>query len=186
ERFLLGFQCRLQLLEATLAEGAVGRPVRLVEGATGGVYRAVHVRVRGVRDLAQYVLGGRVDVDEPADLPIDELAVDQHPRLETNLGCVSHAARSLQTGSCRWPDGSRHDGEGALPNGPRDEGAGPGGGDCRPAACGHRSPPYAGRTAPARRERWRALDRNVRARSPGTAPSNGPCDRSRRSARRMA
>ena len=103
ERLLLGFQRRLQLLEAALAERAVGRPVGLVEGAARGVDRAVHVRLRRVRDLPQHLLGGRVDVGERAGLAVDELAVDQHPRLETDLGCVSHVARSLRVRDCLAP-----------------------------------------------------------------------------------
>src|SRR4029453_15228186 len=37
QRFLLGFQRLLQLLDAAPAERAVGPPVRLVEGATRGI-----------------------------------------------------------------------------------------------------------------------------------------------------
>src|SRR5262249_29352924 len=89
-RFLLRFQRLLQLREATLAQRAVGRPVRLVEGAASGVYRPVHVRLRRVRDLSQHLFGGRVDVREGPGLAIDELALDQHPRLEPNFGYLSH------------------------------------------------------------------------------------------------
>src|SRR5262245_35616923 len=84
-----------------LTERAVARPVRLVEGAASGVYRPVHVGLRRVRDLPQRLLCGGGDVRERAGLAIDELAVDQHPRLETNLR-YRHAAGPLQTGSCRW------------------------------------------------------------------------------------
>ena len=44
----LGLERRLELLEAALAERAVGRPVGLVEGASRGVDGAMHVRLRRV------------------------------------------------------------------------------------------------------------------------------------------
>ena len=94
ERFLLGLQRRLELLEAALAEGVVGRPVGLVECAASGVDRAVHVRLRRVGDLSEHLLGGRVDVGERTRLAVDELAVDQHPRFEADRRRVSHAAAS--------------------------------------------------------------------------------------------
>jgi len=42
----------------TLTQLFVGRPVRLVEGPPCGVYRAVHVRLRRVGDLAEHLFGG--------------------------------------------------------------------------------------------------------------------------------
>ena len=56
---LLGLERLVQLLEALLAEGVVGRPVGLVEGAAGGVDGALHLGRRGVGDLADDLLGGR-------------------------------------------------------------------------------------------------------------------------------
>ena len=81
----LDLQCLLELLEAALAEGAVGSPVSLVEGPPGGVDGPMHVRLGRVRDLAEHRLRGRIDARERLRLTLDELAVDQHPRLEPDL-----------------------------------------------------------------------------------------------------
>ena len=60
----LGLERLLQLLEAALAQGTVGRPVRLVEGRAGGGDGAAHVLGRRVGHLPQHLFGGRVDVLE--------------------------------------------------------------------------------------------------------------------------
>src|SRR5258705_8725386 len=73
----------------------IGRPVGLVEGAAGRVDRPIHIGRRSVADLAEHVLVGRIDVGEGPRLPVDELAVDQHPRLERRIRRVSHGAHSL-------------------------------------------------------------------------------------------
>ena len=93
--FLLRLDRVVQLQQAALAQLAVGRPVGLVEGAPGGVDGPEHVLLRRVGDLAERLLGGRVDVGEGAGLAVDELAVDHHLRLEPNLYSVSHLCHSL-------------------------------------------------------------------------------------------
>ncbi len=80
--FLLALDRGLELQEALLAEGVVGRPVGLVEGASRRGDGALHVLDAGVGDLTQHFFGRRVDVVEP--LPrdrLDELAVDEHADL---------------------------------------------------------------------------------------------------------
>ena len=106
ERLALGFERRLELLETALAERAVRRPVRRVEGAACGGDGAVHVRLRRVRDLAEHLLRRRVDVGERAGLAVDELAVDQHPGFEARL--VGHRQSSPKRATrCEWiPSGS--------------------------------------------------------------------------------
>jgi ParB family chromosome partitioning protein len=94
ERFALGFQRLLELLEAALAQRPIGRPFGFVEGPACGVDGAMHVGLRRVCDLSQDLLGGRVDVAEPAGLAVDELAVDQHPRLELDFGCAHPGSSS--------------------------------------------------------------------------------------------
>ena len=92
---LLGLDRVVQLQQAALAQLLVGRPVGLVEGAPGGVDGPVHVLLRRVGDLAERLLGRRVDVGEGAGLPVDELAVDHHLGLEPDLYSVSHICHSL-------------------------------------------------------------------------------------------
>jgi hypothetical protein len=94
---LLRFDRVVQLQQAALAQLAVGRPVGLVERASGGIDGPVHVLLRGIGDLAERLLGGRVDVREGAGLPVDELAADHHLRLEADLYRLSHICRSLLT-----------------------------------------------------------------------------------------
>ena len=78
----LGLERLLQLLEAALAQGAVGRPVGLVEGPPGRGDRPLHVLGGGVGHLAEHLLRRRVDVLEPlARSCLDELAVDEHAHL---------------------------------------------------------------------------------------------------------
>ena len=93
--FLLRLDRVVQLQQATLTELVVGGPVGLVEGTTGGVDGPVHVFLRRVRDLAERLLGSRVEDGERAGLAIDELAVDHHLRLEPDLYSVSHTCHSL-------------------------------------------------------------------------------------------
>ncbi len=86
-----GLERVLQLGEAARTELAVGRPARLVESPARGVDGPAHLGARSVGDLAQDLLGRRVDVVErPARIGADELAVDQHPGLV--LGCCGHCA----------------------------------------------------------------------------------------------
>ncbi len=86
---LLGLEAVLQLLEAVLAERVVGRPVGLVERPAGGDDGLVHVGRRAVGDLAEDLLGRRVDVVERcARCRLDELAVDQHPRFRMHHGIL--------------------------------------------------------------------------------------------------
>jgi hypothetical protein len=89
----LGVEGGLELLQATRPQGAVGRPVRLVERPAGGGDGPPHVGRRRVGDAAEHLLGRRVDVLERlAGIGIDELAVDEHPRLRADLRCVGHSA----------------------------------------------------------------------------------------------
>jgi hypothetical protein len=72
-----------QLLQARLAERAVGGPARLVERAPRGGDGALHVGGRPVGDGTDDVLGRGVDVlVRLAALRLDELAVDEHARFE--------------------------------------------------------------------------------------------------------
>ena len=66
EQLLLADDGVLELAQAPLAEGPVGRPPRLVEGPAGGGDGPVHVGGRGVGRLAEHLLGRRVDVVEAA------------------------------------------------------------------------------------------------------------------------
>ncbi len=93
--FLLLFDRVVQLQQTALAQLLVGRPVGLVEGAPGGVDGPVHVLLRRVGNLAERLLGRRVDVREGAGLAVDELAVDHHLRLEPDLYSVSHICSAL-------------------------------------------------------------------------------------------
>ncbi len=56
---------------------------------------AVHVGLGRVGDLAEHLFGGRIDVGEGPRLAVDELAVDQHPRLEPNFGRRRHSGCNL-------------------------------------------------------------------------------------------
>src|SRR5256885_1019683 len=76
---LLAHDRLVQLLEAALAERAVGGPVGLVERPPGGGDGALHVVDGRVGDFAQHLLGGRVDVLEAlAGGGFHQLAVDEH------------------------------------------------------------------------------------------------------------
>ena len=82
DELLLADDGVLQLLEAALAQLAVGGPGGLVERPAGRGDGEVHVVGAAVGDLAEHLFGGRVDVVEPAArLGVDELAVDQHALL---------------------------------------------------------------------------------------------------------
>jgi hypothetical protein len=71
-----------QLAQAVGAELAVGRPTRLVEGTTGSAHRPLGVGHRGVGDVADDFLGGRVDAGErAAAFGRHEGAVDQQVRV---------------------------------------------------------------------------------------------------------
>ena len=82
QRFLLAHDRFVQLAEALLAEGAVGRPVGLVERSARRGDGALHVVDTRVGDLAEHLFGGRVDVVEAlARRGLHELAVDEHADL---------------------------------------------------------------------------------------------------------
>ena len=82
----------LELLEAALAQRAVGRPVGLVEGPPGGVDGPAHVLRRRVGDFAEHLLGGGVDVVEAfARRGFHELAVNEHADL-TATDLAGHAS----------------------------------------------------------------------------------------------
>ena len=86
QRLLLLVERVLELLEAPLPERGVRRPVGLVERPARRFDRPVHVVGAGVGDLARDLLGGRVDVAvRRARRRLDELPVDQHPRLGCQL-----------------------------------------------------------------------------------------------------
>src|SRR5262249_52732028 len=89
QHLLLLVEGVLELLETPLAERDVGRPVGVVERAAGGLDRPVHLLGAAVGDIARDLLRGRVDVlVRRPRRRVDELAVDQHPR----LGCqLAHA-----------------------------------------------------------------------------------------------
>ncbi len=76
----------MQLLEALLAEGVVGGPVGLVEGAPCRVDGSVHLGRRRVGHHADDLLGSRVDVLEGlAGIGLDQLSVNEHPLLGVDL-----------------------------------------------------------------------------------------------------
>src|SRR6201996_3585162 len=89
----------MQLQQTALAQLLVGRPVGLVERATGGVDGPVHVLFRRVTHLTQRLFGGWVDVGEGAGLAVDQLAVDHHLRLEADLYSVSHVCCAFVVGT---------------------------------------------------------------------------------------
>jgi hypothetical protein len=81
---LLALESRLQLVEALLAEGAIGRPRRGVEGPARRGDGRLHVGARTVGHHAKHLFGGGVDVVEGlAALAVDELPVDEKPALAT-------------------------------------------------------------------------------------------------------
>ncbi len=89
----LGLEGLLELFEAALAEVPVGRPVGLVEGPPGGRDGPSHVGDGPVGNLADDLLGRRVDVVEP--LPrrrFDELAVDEHVGFRIECRAAVHGA----------------------------------------------------------------------------------------------
>ena len=82
QELLLADDGVLELAQAALTEGAVGRPRRLVERPAGRDDGPVHVGSRGVGGLAQHLLGGRVDVVEgAAGGRFEQFAVDHHSEL---------------------------------------------------------------------------------------------------------
>src|SRR4029078_2598209 len=81
--------------QTPLTQLTIGRPVRLIERSARGVDGAMHIGLRRIGDLAQNLLVGRIDIGKRAYLPIDELSVDQHSRLERCLRPVSHDHRLL-------------------------------------------------------------------------------------------
>ena len=69
----------LELAQATRSKLQVGRPGGLVEGPTGGGNSPFHIFGRGIRDLADDLLGGGVHIGVgSAALGFDQFAVDQH------------------------------------------------------------------------------------------------------------
>jgi len=82
EQLLLGDDGLVELAQAPLAEGPVGRPLRFVEGPPRRGNGPVHVGRRRVRGLAEHLLGGRVDVVEGSSTGrFDERPVDEHVEL---------------------------------------------------------------------------------------------------------
>ena len=82
ELFALTLDRRLQLFEAASSERTVGRPIGLVEGTARGRDRGAHVFDRRVGDLAQYLFGRGIDVDEAlARLGLSQLTADEQPDL---------------------------------------------------------------------------------------------------------
>ena len=79
----------MELLETAPAQGPVGGPVGVVEGPPCRPDGALHVVDRGVGHLAEQFLGGRIDVPErPAAARLDQLSVNQHPRLWLHPRCI--------------------------------------------------------------------------------------------------
>ena len=90
DQLTFGFERFLQLEQTLLPEGAVGRPVRFVECTSRRVDRTMHIGLRPVGYVAEDLLGGRVEVGEGAGFTLDELAVDEHPRLELDWEWTGH------------------------------------------------------------------------------------------------
>ena len=85
EGLLLGLERGLQLREALLAEVPARGPVGAVERAAGGVDRPLHLGGGRVRDCPEHLLRGGVDVlERRPGIGIDQLPVDEHPRLASN------------------------------------------------------------------------------------------------------
>ncbi len=93
ELLALGLEGLLELFEAALAEGPVGGPVGLVEGPPRSRNGPLHVSHGPVGNVADDLLGRRVDVVEP--LPrrrLDELAVDEHVGFRIECRAAVHGA----------------------------------------------------------------------------------------------
>ena len=82
---------RHRLRNAWLVDQSVSSKAR-----RAAVDRPLHVVGRGVGDLAEDLLGGRVDVVERlARIGLDQLAVDEHPLLGVDLHCLTHGRLPL-------------------------------------------------------------------------------------------
>jgi hypothetical protein len=104
----LGYERSVQLLQAALAQRAVGRPVGVIKGAARGRDRHGQVFVARIRDLAENRLCGRVDVDKAPPRPgVDELAVDEHPNLANHVCsvCPDRLAATTTLARVRWMGG---------------------------------------------------------------------------------
>ena len=116
---LLGLQRLVELLEAALAEGVVGRPVGLVEGTAGRVDRPLHLGGRRVGHRTDHLFGGRVDVVEGlARVGLDQLPVNEHPLLRIDLHCLGHGSSSRRS--------DHHPTRAWLPRGPPENPRSPG------------------------------------------------------------
>src|SRR6185312_11315584 len=78
----------LELADAAHPQLGVGRPARLVEGATRGLDRPAHVIGARVGGDTEHLFGGRVDGLERAPAAGDKLAVDEQTTLA--IGEDSH------------------------------------------------------------------------------------------------
>ena len=82
QELLLALERLLELEQAPLTERVIGRPGGLVERPARRIDRAVDVGGRRVGCLTDDGFGRGIDVCERSGLTVDELAVDEHPRLE--------------------------------------------------------------------------------------------------------